>query len=771
MPPDPADDCPPTVELDRLIVGRLGDVRTKAVTAHLDRCPECQLRVESLAAGGDPLLTTTVRQCVAERPPPDSAFWPALSAAAAEVSATALMPPPGGSTPRSGGSNRSGELKLSFLLPTDTPGRIGRLGQFDVIEEVGRGGMGVVLRAHDPCLQREVAVKVLDPQLADNEVARQRFCREARAAAAVTHDNLVALHQVDEDEASGLPYFVMQLVSGESLEQRIRRAGRMAPVEVARLGQQAAAGLAAAHAHGRIHRDIKPGNILLEGDTDRVKLTDFGLARAAEDVKLTRTGFVAGTPLYMAPEQARGDAVDARSDLFSLGSVLYEAATGIAPFDGKTPLVVLNRVTDETQRPLRDVNPDVPVWLSDVVDRLLEKKPEDRFQTAQEVADIFTAELARIQTGLVPESDGLCGAGSSAYARRRHICVKSVGRAVLPWVGGVVVGVLGAALLMPPRTIPGEKPPPQAERFETAPDPGPAPLYAVAGKAGPVWSVSYTPDGHSIVVGSENGMVKFIDTGKRAFNRSFSRVSGTVWAVDAAGDGTSVAVVTDNAEVRVYDLNGNETDYRSLPHPTSARTAAFSADGSKLATGDRNSTLRVWDMRTQVPLELVGHTGTVHGVAFSPDGTHLVSGGSDGAVKLWKLADYTVGGKNTALPLKLELHEGPVYAVAYSPDRDEPRVASAGWDQTTRVWNARNGEQLHVFRHAGDVWSVNFSRDGKLLASASQDGTVKVWDVATGAERHTFRAGRPLHSVRFAPDGRTLAAAGRDGTVRVWEVK
>ena len=771
MPPDTPDDCPATVELDRLIIGRLGDARSKAVTAHLDRCPECQLRVESLAAGGDPLLTTTVRQCVAERPPPDSAFWPALSAAAAEVSATALMPPPSGSTPRSG-AFRSGEHKLSFLLPTDTPGRIGKLGQFDIVEEVGRGGMGIVLRAHDPCLQREVAVKVLDPQLADNEVARQRFCREARAAAAFTHDNLVAVHQVDEDEASGLPYIVMQLVTGESLEQRIRRAGKMTPVEVARLGQQAAAGLAAAHAGGLIHRDIKPGNILLEKDTDRVKLTDFGLARAAMDVKLTRTGFVAGTPLYMAPEQARGDSVDARSDLFSLGSVLYEAAAGNAPFDGKTPLVVLNRVTDETQPPLRNVSPDVPVWLSDVVDRLLEKKPDDRFQTAQEVADIFTAELARIHTGLAPEPDGLCGAGSSAYARRRHVCWKAVSRAVIPWVGGMVVGLLAAALLIPPRTIPGENISSQPTGpVERELDPGPPPLYSVGGKAGPVWSVSFTPDGHSIVVGSENGLVKFIDTGKRAFNRSFSRVSGTVWAVDAAGDGKSVAVVTDNAEVRVYDLNRNETEARSLPHPTSARTAAFNADGSKLATGDRNSTLRVWDMATSVPLELVGHTGTIYGVAFSPDGSHLVSGGSDGAVKLWKLADYKVGGTNTALPLKLELHEGPVYAVAFSPDRDEPRVASAGWDQTVRVWNARNGEQTQILRHAGDVWSVTFSRDGRLLASASQDGTVKVWDVTTGAERQTFRMARPVYSVRFSPDGRTLASAGRDGTVRVWEVR
>ncbi|MBN9521747.1 protein kinase [bacterium] len=767
--PHPADACPPTGELDRLLLGRLPDARSKAITTHLDRCPECQERLDALAAGDDPLLATTVRQCVAGRPAADSAFWPALSAAAAEVSATALLPP-SGATPRSGGMRQTTEVKLAFLRPTDTPDRIGRLGQFDVIEEVGRGGMGVVLRAYDPCLQREVAVKVLDPQLADNEVARQRFCREARAAAAVTHPNLVAVHQVDEDEASGLPYLVMQLIVGESLEQRLRRVGTLGPIEVARLGQQAAAGLAAAHAGGLIHRDIKPGNILLERDSDRVKLTDFGLARAAEDVKLTRTGYVAGTPLYMAPEQARGDVVDARSDLFSLGTVLYEAGAGTAPFDGKTPLVVLKRVTDETQPPLRTVRPDTPIWLSDVVDRLLAKDPKDRFQTAQEVAGIFAAELARIQTGVAPEQVGVCGGvGSSAYALRRRVCWKSVALRTLPWVGGVIAGGLLVALLTPTPEQRGASGSGLVTGAPADADPGPPPLLTIPGRVGPVWSVSYTPDGHALAVGSENGMVRFADTKKGEFNRSLPRAGGTVWAVDMAADGKSLAVVTDDARVRVYDLQTN--DFREFTHPTSARTVAFCAAGKKLATGDRNSTLRVWDLATQVPLELTGHTGTIHGVAFSPDGSKLVSGGSDGAVKLWDLTKYTVGGSNMALPLKLELHEGPVYAVAYSPDRDTPRVASGGWDQTVRVWNPTTGEQLHVLRHSGDVWSVSFGRGGKLLASASQDGTVKVWDVETGREVQTFRTGRPLHTVRFAPDGQTLAAAGRDGTVRVWEVK
>ncbi|OYV84688.1 MAG: serine/threonine protein kinase, partial [Planctomycetia bacterium 21-64-5] len=175
---------------------------------------------------------------------------------------------------------------------------------------VGRGGMGVVLEAFDSRLHRNVAVKVLDPELAGDDIARQRFCREARAAASITHENVVAVHQVEKSGEGGLPYMVMQLVSGESLEGRLQRQSPLPIGEVVRIGMQAAHGLEAAHAQGLIHRDIKPGNILLESPHDRVKLTDFGLARATHDVKLTQSGFVSGTPLYMSPEQVMGQEAD-----------------------------------------------------------------------------------------------------------------------------------------------------------------------------------------------------------------------------------------------------------------------------------------------------------------------------------------------------------------------------------------------------------------------------------------------------------------------------
>src|SRR5262249_54659132 len=184
------------------------------------------------------------------------------------------------------------------------------------------------------------------------------------------------------------PYLVMEYIPGQSLQQKLDATGPLEAPEMLRLAEQIARGLAAAHAQGLIHRDVKPGNILLEqGLETKVKLTDFGLARAADDASLTQSGVVAGTPLYMAPEQARGDSIAPRADLFSLGSVFYVMLTGRPPFRAPTALAVLKRVCEDTPRPIRELIPEVPPWLCDLIGALHAKRPEDRPQTAQEVAD------------------------------------------------------------------------------------------------------------------------------------------------------------------------------------------------------------------------------------------------------------------------------------------------------------------------------------------------------------------------------------------------
>ncbi|HZL91308.1 MAG TPA: family 16 glycoside hydrolase [Pirellulaceae bacterium] len=288
---------------------------------------------------------------------------------------------------------------LAFLTPTSKPGRIGQLAQYEIIEVVGSGGMGIVLRAFDTKLSRIVAVKVLAPELARNPTAVKRFLREAKAAAAVVHDHVVTIHNVEETHQP--PFLVMQFIDGQTLQQKIDRQGALDLKEILRIGCQTAAGLAAAHKHGVIHRDVKPANILLENGIERVKITDFGLARAADDVEITQTGLIAGTPQYMSPEQARGESMDARGDLFSLGSVLYTMCTGRPAFRAETTMGVLRRVCDDVPRPIREVHAEIPQWLCEIVDKLLQKEPEQRFQSAQEVADLLAQHLAHLQQ---PES-------------------------------------------------------------------------------------------------------------------------------------------------------------------------------------------------------------------------------------------------------------------------------------------------------------------------------------------------------------------------------
>jgi serine/threonine-protein kinase len=376
--------CPPVRWLEDLLAERLSPEGQRRLTAHLENCKACQHRVERLTAGHK--AWPGLAQRLSERPPsPEPALREVMDRLKGQPAAEATSDQP----------RFAGNLPLGFLSPPAKPEQLGRLERYEVLEEVGRGGMGIVLKAFDPSLHRVVAIKVLAPQLATSGVARKRFLREARAAAAVSHDHIVTIHAVDE--ANGLPYLVMQYIAGKSLQDRIDKEGPLDTAEVVRIGMQTASGLAAAHAHGIVHRDIKPANVLLEEGVPRVKITDFGLARAMDDASLTQSGCVAGSPLYMAPEQARGEALDHRADLFSLGSVLYTMCTGRPPFRAANTLAVLRRVSEDPPRPIRETNPEVPDWLAAVVEKLMAKDPPERYQSAAEVVEVLGQHLAQLQ--------------------------------------------------------------------------------------------------------------------------------------------------------------------------------------------------------------------------------------------------------------------------------------------------------------------------------------------------------------------------------------
>jgi serine/threonine protein kinase len=370
-------------QLDVLLFGDDDSAAFRAAAEHVESCADCQRRMTELA--GDERAWGDARRLLAED---DVEAIPNRENRAGQVVPDRLQP-------RTAESAQ--QTELGFLHPPSHPELLGRLGRYEIERMIGTGGMGIVLKGFDTELNRPVAVKVLAPHLAHNGAARQRFAREGRAAAAVVHEHVVAIHNVESE--GEVPFLVMQYVAGESLQARVERQGPLGVCELLRIASQAAAGLAAAHQQGLIHRDIKPANLLLETGVERALLTDFGLARAIDDASLTHTGIVAGTPHYMSPEQADGRPIDHRSDLFSLGSVLYFMATGHPPFRAERPMAVLHQICHSRHRPVRESNPDVPAELAALIDRLLEKRPSKRPGSAAEVQRSLESLLADIQQG------------------------------------------------------------------------------------------------------------------------------------------------------------------------------------------------------------------------------------------------------------------------------------------------------------------------------------------------------------------------------------
>ncbi|MGE5193793.1 MAG: protein kinase domain-containing protein, partial [Deltaproteobacteria bacterium] len=729
--------CPETEELRQLVDGSLSGDRQQECTQHVDTCPCCQAKLEEIATGGTNLSRVVERLYEAE-PVASAAYWPALRALHAGVQATIV--------PESG--TRFRDLSLDFLQPATDPAYIGRLTQFDVMRVLGRGGMGVVLEAFDTRLQRNVAIKVLDPELAGDEIARQRFCREARTAASITHENVVAVHQVEKSGEEGLPFMVMQLIAGESLEQRLSRSRKLPLREVVRIGLQAAQGLAAAHERGLIHRDIKPGNILLEAASDRVKLTDFGLARVADDVKLTRSGFVTGTPQYMAPEQALGEEPDPRSDLFSLGAVLYEMSAGLPPFAGNSPLAILRQIADVRHRPVRELNPAIPDWLAETIDRLLAKKPADRIQSAAMLAELLEFQWALLKT-TSDDVPAVCEIEERKQTIRNRWIAAGVGATFL------ALGLLGGRFL--------------ANHDDRSPAPAGAPAssaepVAVLGaNSGTVWSASFDQAGDAVVMAVEDGSVRVWDLSSRSITATLPAHQGTVWISKFSPDGEWFATAGDDGLVKLWKPSQAEP-FRTFEHSNAVRGLALGHDGRTLFAGVRDGHLRVWSLDSAEPLAEARHPGAVFAAAVSPDDETLATAGNDKVIRLWNARTLTP-------KLPLEGHAGPVYGLSF--DHDGRRLASVGWDKTVRIWDAGSGLVVKSWEgHVGDIWSVAYSPDGTKLATGGIDGAVKVWNAGTGELLATFLGHKlAVHTVAFNQDGTLLASGGRDGAARIWKIQ
>jgi WD40 repeat protein/serine/threonine protein kinase len=668
--------------------------------------------------------------------------------------------------------------------PASTHEAKGCLGDYRILREVGRGGMGVVYEAEQLSLGRRVALKVLPFAAALDAKQLQRFKNEAQAAAHLHHQNIVPVYSVGCER--GVPYYSMQFIDGRTLAKviadlRWQRAdwrkqagpGHEFPGEpptqdlpspighlpsantntppvaalateqstqtpaffrtAANLGVQAAKGLEHAHELGVVHRDIKPANLLVDL-RGNLWITDFGLAHCQSQAGPTMTGDLVGTLRYMSPEQALAQrvAIDHRTDIYSLGVSLYELLTLEPVFDGRDRHELLRQVAFDEPRPPRRLNKAIPEELETIVLKAMEKNPIERYASAQELADdlerFLKDEPIRAKRPTVPQR-------ARKWLRRHRPVALTAGLAA---VGLLLMALAGLAVSNTLLTR-EKKQTDDALRAET----------------------------HARVELSHA-----LDRERRSVY--FERIA-RVEREWAANNLNQVEQLLDAcpAELRGWEWHylrrlrlGNVSVLR---HASPGQCVAFSPDGERLASGNLEGVVKVWDLRNGREIaSWRAHGDQVYGLAFRPDGRALASASLDETVKVWETATWKQR-------LTFHGHPGGVCSVAFSPDGSQ--LASAGFDKLVKTWDATTGrEVLSLSGHTDGVFRLALSGDGRRLASASMDGTVKVWDLSTGREVLTFSGhGQMVRDIAFSPDGRRLASASGtiwksdDGLVKVWD--
>lgn len=687
-------------ELQRLLVGDLSDIEEITCIGHLDSCHLCRDRLQG--AAGDRETWVAVTRNLKEG---GTVREPELECLMANVLGHRRLSRPTGFGPDE-------DLLFQVLEPCEKPGRIGCLDRYEVIETIGCGGMGIVLKGFDPSLERPVAIKVLASPSACSRKARERFRREARAAAAVRSEYVITIHAVEEQ--APLPYLVMEYVEGTSLQGMLDLGAPMELEKILQIGAQAAVGLAAAHEQGLVHRDVKPANILLEEKTGAVKLTDFGLACAVDDREYASKGMLAGTPEYMAPEQAAAGRVDHRADLYSLGSVLYAMCTGGPPFHTDSAQAVLHRIRHDTPPRVDQARADLPEWLVDVIEKLHRMEPARRYSSAAEVADLF---------------DGHSGHQSSANNQRGSSTGRRLGLAMASIL--FFGGVLGlGALIATQFEADGQEESTNvvASERETPVADVPYLVRRFKGHTGPASKLAFSPDGKLAV-------------------------SGSGWP---EGDRT----------MRLWNVEtGQEIrQFRTSYLPGAVHSVAVAPDGRHVLSGSVGGFVLLWDIQTgKLVRDFVGHTETVFGVTFSPDGRLAMSCSRDKTARLWDIES----GKELQ---RFEGHSDWVRCVALCPNGQ--RALTGGRDKTMRLWEVKMGKQLREFGgHDATVEDVAFATDGRHVLS-SGGNAIRLWDIENGQEVRRFEGhSSPVTTAALSPDGRHVLSGSYDRTVRLWEVE
>jgi WD40 repeat protein len=605
------------------------------------------------------------------------------------------------------------------------------LPDFEILGEVGRGGMGVVYKARQRADDRLVALKVIRKDRLLDEEAVRRFRREAQAAARANHRNIVRV--LDSDHSGDTHYLVMEYVDGITLQRLVEQHGPLPVEQACDFIRQAALGLQHAQEQSLVHRDIKPSNLMVSvvrgpssvvkdnqdsGATSRsstdhglrttdslLKILDLGVARllppgggalAESLTTLTQGGSVIGTADYIAPEQLEDPhGADIRADLYSLGCTFYFLLTGQVPFPGGTLISKLDKQRWQSPPPINLTRPEIPAGVASIVQKLMAKKPVDRYQSPAEVARVLDA-MARA---------GYRGGGAPLLALVRRL----------------------------------------------------------TGHTEAVWAACFSPDGRHIGSAGKDGRALLWQANDGTQLRELPKHSQEVRALAYPGEPGRL-VSASGLTLRLWDLETAGELRRFSGHASAVRCVGICEEGQRLLSGAEDRTVRVWEMQTgREVLRFSRHTAGVTCVAAVPGTKHAVSGGRDHTLRVWDLAS----GK--------EIHVfapggGAVLAVAVSPDGR--RAASAHFDTVIRLWELDTATELRKFEgHRQMVTSLAFTPDGRWLMSASQDQTVRLWDVETAYELSSVRAGAGgINAVAISPDGRLALAAGSEGSVCVYEV-
>ncbi len=637
-----------------------------------------------------------------------------------------------------------------------SPGeRIRYFGDYEILDELGRGGMGVVYRARQVSLNRPVALKMIRSGVFADADDLRRFQNEVEAVALLDHPGVVPVYEVGELE--GQRYFSMKLIEGDGVSSRLD-AYKDDPRAAARLVAEAAAAVAHAHARGVLHRDLKPANLLIDGNGHPL-ITDFGLAkRIAEDLELTQSGAILGTPAYMSPEQSAGrrGTITTATDVYGLGAVLYSLLTGRAPFAGESIVETLDAVRTSLPEGPRRLNAKVSRDLETICLKCLEKAPGRRYATAQALADDLKAWL---------ENRPIAARPAGTFERLALFARRKPAAAAASALAATVVFLIGFGGSIAWLWLAAERARAEAEAAHAR-----------------LAAVEY---GRAIQAAHEELREENVVGALALLEGTRPELRGWEWRhVSALGhpelatfdgpkvrfvpyfdeEGTRLATLDVRGEIRFWDA-GTGVELSGRDGRTFYGLDHLSRDGTRMVfPSDDGLSIVIRDPRSGPALvTLKGHADLVYAAAFDPDGARVVTASEDGTAKVW---DAKSGKEILTLGIP---NRRAIYDASFSPDG--AKVATAGADGTARIWDAKSGRELFTLRgHEHGVDRLEFRKDGARIVTASHDKTARLWDAASGAQLLTLRGHtRRVTSASFSRDGSRIVTSSEDRTARIFD--